>query len=90
MSGPDRPVTVDLCFDPKLKPYLLQLKDQFTSIALQYAIQLKSLYAIRIYELLKQYQRLKQRTLGLSNPRSGLSGLRRSGIRSVPVDIDAV
>jgi hypothetical protein len=27
---------VDLCFDPKLKPYLLQLKDQFTSIALQY------------------------------------------------------
>src|SRR5512144_1710219 len=39
--------SVELCFDPKLKPYLLQLKDQFTSIALQYAIQLRSVYAIR-------------------------------------------
>ena len=58
--------SVELCFDPKLKPYLLHLKDQFTSIALHYAIQLKSLYAIRLYELLKQYQRLKQRTLAVA------------------------
>src|SRR5512144_881032 len=58
--------SVELCFDPKLKPYLLHLKDQFTSIALQYAIQLRSVYAIRIYELLQQYQRLKQRTLAVA------------------------
>jgi hypothetical protein len=64
---------VDLCFDPKLKPYLLQLKDQFTSIALQYAIQLKSLYAIRLYELLKQYQRLKERTLAVAELRRMLA-----------------
>ncbi len=64
---------VDLCFDPKLKPYLLHLKDQFTSIALQYAIQLHSVYAIRIYELLKQYQRLKQRTLAVAELRRMLA-----------------
>ena len=64
---------VDLCFDPKLKPYLLHLKDQFTSIALQYAIQLRSVYAIRIYELLKQYQRLKQRTLAVAELRRMLA-----------------
>jgi Initiator Rep protein, WH2/Initiator Replication protein, WH1 len=56
-----------------LKPYLLHLKDQFTSIALQYAIQLRSVYAIRIYELLKQYQRLRQRTLAVAELRRMLA-----------------
>src|SRR5512147_787598 len=65
--------SVEPCFDPKLKPYLLHLKDQFTSIALQYAIQLHSVYAIRIYELLKQYQRLKQRTLAVAELRRMLA-----------------
>ena len=64
---------VDLCFDPKLKPYLLQLRDQFTSIALQYAIHLRSVYAIRIYELLKQYQRIRERTLAVADLRRMLS-----------------
>jgi hypothetical protein len=40
---------------------------------LQYAIQLRSVYAIRIYELLKQYQRLKQRTLAVAELRRMLA-----------------
>ncbi|MBF0204900.1 MAG: replication initiation protein [Desulfamplus sp.] len=47
---------VELCFDPKLKPYLLQLKEQFTTYRLEYVLHLKSIYAIRLYELLlKEY-----------------------------------
>lgn len=52
---------VELCFDPKLKPYLLGLKGKFTAYQLQNVIQLKSTYSIRIYELLKQYQKLGSR-----------------------------
>ena len=53
---------VELCFDPQLKPYLLQLKDRFTSYRLKNVIQLKSSFSIRIYELLKQYEKLGERT----------------------------
>jgi len=46
----------ELCFDPKLKPYLLQLKERFTKYQLRDVIRLKHLYSIRFYELLKQYE----------------------------------
>ncbi|QWR77121.1 replication initiation protein [Candidatus Magnetomonas plexicatena] len=53
---------VELCFDPKLKPYLLGLKECFVRYNLRNVIKLKSSYAIRIYELLKQYERIGRRT----------------------------
>ena len=49
---------VDFCFDPKLKSYLLQLKERFVSYQLKNIVQLKSSYSIRIYELLKQYEKI--------------------------------
>jgi Initiator Replication protein len=49
-------------FDPFLRPYLLELKREFTSYKLENIVKLKSTYAIRIYELLKQYEKLKERT----------------------------
>ncbi|MEI8099843.1 MAG: replication initiation protein [Sediminibacterium sp.] len=52
---------VVLCFDPKLKPYLLQLKNSFTKISISDSLKFKSIYAIRIYELLSQYSPLKKR-----------------------------
>ncbi len=54
--------TIDMRFDPFLKPYLLQLKKEFTSYKLENVVKLKSSYAIRLYELLKQYERLQHRT----------------------------
>lgn len=42
--------------DPRLKPYFLELKDQFTQYQLKYVMQMKSVHALRIYELLKQYE----------------------------------
>lgn len=45
-----------LKIDPELKPYFLELKDQFTQYQLKYVMQMKSVHALRIYELLKQYE----------------------------------
>ena len=56
---------VKLSFSPKLKPYLLQLKEKFTAINVIDLMQFKSVHAIRIYELLKQYQDIGERTLGI-------------------------
>ena len=56
---------VKLRFDPGLKPYLLQLKERFTSYNLNNIIRLKSSFSIRIYELLKQYEKISTRTFTL-------------------------
>lgn len=50
--------TVEFTFDPKLKPYLLQLKNKFTSYKLSNILNLKSTYSIRMYELMKKWQHL--------------------------------
>jgi len=50
--------TVEFSFDSKLKPYLLQLKNQFTSYKLSNILSLKSTYSIRLYELMKKWQHL--------------------------------
>lgn len=45
---------VQLRFDVELKPYLLQLKGYFTQYKLENTFHFKSLYSIRIFELLKK------------------------------------
>lgn len=44
-----------------LKPFLLGLKERFTSYRLEYVIALRSIFSIRLYELLKQYENSKYR-----------------------------
>lgn len=60
---------VDICLAPALMPYLLDLKKNFTPVVLKYAIRMKSTYAIRIYELLKQYAGLRSRVITLADLR---------------------
>jgi Protein involved in initiation of plasmid replication len=60
---------VELEFSPKLKPYLLQLKNRFTSYKLKEIIQLKSFYSLRIYEFLKQYEKIGERTFSIDELR---------------------
>jgi len=48
-------------FSEKLKPYLLQLKKRFVSYNLKYILPLTSMYSIRIYQILKEYEKLKKR-----------------------------
>lgn len=52
---------VELEFSPKMKPYLLQLKELYTPYSLKDVIQLKVSYSVRIYELCKQYQKFGER-----------------------------
>jgi Initiator Replication protein len=66
---------VKLCFDPKLKPYLLQLKGNFTSCKLEMILSFKSQYTMRMYSFLKQYERLKKREIEMDELRDML-GLR--------------
>ena len=47
---------IEVQFHPDLKPYLLELKERFTKIPLKQILQLRSKYAIRLYELLKRYE----------------------------------
>lgn len=57
----ERTGTVILRFDPNLKPYLLKLNELFTSFKLANVLNLKSKYAIRIYEILKSYEYRKNK-----------------------------
>jgi len=63
---------VNLSFDPLLKPYLLQLKSNFTSAKLTMLLSFKSQYTMRIYTLLKQYEKLKHREIELETLRDML------------------
>ena len=55
-----------LCrFDKALKPYLLDLKGHYKSYKLKNILALQSEYSIRIYELLKQYEKIGQRKFTL-------------------------
>lgn len=56
---------VNLSFDPLLKPYLLKLKGNFTSCKLEMLLSFKSQYTMRMYNVLKQYERLKEREIEL-------------------------
>lgn len=58
---------MELEFSPKLKPYLLQLKERFTTYRLHDVMQLRSVYSIRIYELLKQYHTIGSRLFELED-----------------------
>jgi len=53
---------IELEISSKLKPYLLELKQRFTSYQLRYILRLRSFYSARIYELLKQYEFVKHKT----------------------------
>jgi len=50
---------------PELKPYLIQLKGRFTAFSLD-NVQFRREYSFRLYELLKQYERIKKRVISLS------------------------
>jgi plasmid replication initiation protein len=61
---------VSLRFDPALKPYLLQLKNQFTKIDVADTLKFKSIYAVRIFELLSQYTSIGKREISVEDLRS--------------------
>lgn len=56
---------IKIQFHPDMKPFLLQLKQQFTIYDVRNILRLPSPYSIRIYELLKQYEKIGRRSFEL-------------------------
>jgi plasmid replication initiation protein len=54
---------IDFYISPKMKPYLLQLQRSFTIYDIRNVINCKSVYSIRLYQLLKQYEKIGQRSI---------------------------
>ena len=61
---------VSLGFSTDLKPYLLQLKNQFTKIDIADTLRFKSIYAVRIFELLLQCETIGKRTISIEDLRA--------------------
>ncbi len=62
-----------LHFDPAIKPYLLNIKNQFTLFDLEEAFSIKSNHSLRVYELLKQYSYTGFRVMSLEDLRFSLN-----------------
>lgn len=54
---------IELCFDPKLKPYLLELQGRFVKADIRHIFQLSSEYAKRIYTIFKQWEKIGTYTI---------------------------
>lgn len=52
---------IEIEFSQKLKPMLLELKERFTTYYIANVMSLKSSYAIRLFEILKQYEAIGTR-----------------------------
>lgn len=64
---------VDISFHPKMKPFLLQLQTQFLMYDVRNILQLQSSYSVRIYELLKQYEKIGKRTFTIEDLKETLA-----------------
>jgi plasmid replication initiation protein len=53
---------IEVTFHPKMKPHILELKSRFTVYDVKNILNLPSSYSVRIYELLKQYEKIGYRT----------------------------
>lgn len=64
--------TISIRFHNFLKSFLLDLKSSFTAIPLSQTLGFSSAYAIRFFEILKQYEKIGTRELTLNEIRSHL------------------
>jgi plasmid replication initiation protein len=62
-EGVENQEYIDVKIEDEMKPLLLQLQKSFTAYELGNVVHL-GVYAVRIYELLKQYESIGSRTLG--------------------------
>ncbi len=54
-------------FHPALKPYLLELKQRYLVYDIRNILRLTSAYSVRMYELLKQYEKLGKRSFDVEH-----------------------
>lgn len=63
---------IEITFSDLIMPYLTQLQNQFTAIAVKNVSSLKRTYSIRIYELLMQFKNTGNRLINIDDFRSML------------------
>lgn len=63
----------DIKISDEIAPYLFQLKERFTTYKLTQITRLSSIYAIRIYEILKKHEKIGSRKLFIDELRKILS-----------------
>jgi len=63
---------IDFTISPKMKKYLLQLRDNFTIFDIRNIINCKSVYSIKIYQLLKQFEKIGTRSFTVDELRKML------------------
>lgn len=51
---------VGVMIDPDMKPFLLELKERYTQFDLIYTLGMKSKYSVRMYEILKSYEKTNE------------------------------
>lgn len=61
--------TIKMKFSPVLEPYLLSIKETYTKYRLGYVINFKSEYSFRMYELMKSYEKIGERTITIEEIR---------------------
>ncbi|NFV14559.1 replication initiation protein [Clostridium sporogenes] len=69
---------IELEFSPKLKPFMLGLKEFYTSYKLGNVLELKSKYSIRVYELLKSNEFKKTFEINVEDLRDMLKAKTKS------------
>lgn len=57
---------IDISFHPKMKPFLLQLQNQYLMYDIRNVLNIQSSFSVRIYELLKQYERIGKRRFSIN------------------------
>jgi len=57
----------------RMKPYLIQLKQQYTQYELLYILAMKSQYSLRLYEILKSYENFHKKIFEIDDLKKKLS-----------------
>ena len=63
---------IEVSIAPKIIPYIIQLKEQFTSFRLGNILYLRSSHAIKLYQILAQYKKIGERTITVDELKSFL------------------
>lgn len=64
---------IKLSFHPALRPFLLELKERYLVYDIRNILSLTSIYSVRLFELLKQYQKIGKRKFGVDELKTLLS-----------------
>ena len=74
----NRSAQASFSFDPKIAPYLFDVRKYFTQYEIGGVLQMKSIYGIRLYELLKSYSNIREKEFEINELRDLLGAVNKS------------